>query len=89
MPHAAMDRRCGSEGCAQHASTRTYFVYILANHSRSIYIGVTNNLERRIFQHRMGLANSYTRKFRIVRLVYFQISSLLPRALSLLRATFG
>jgi putative endonuclease len=54
---------------------RTYFIYILSNHSRSIYIGVTNNLTRRVFQHRLGLADSYTRKFRIHRLVYFETTN--------------
>jgi putative endonuclease len=50
---------------------RQYHIYILASDSRQLYVGVTNNLYRRIAQHRSGLApNSYTNKHRIHRLVY-------------------
>ena len=34
--------------------SRTYFVYILASESRELYVGITNNLERRLAQHRIS-----------------------------------
>jgi putative endonuclease len=50
---------------------RTYFVYILASDSRELYVGVTNNLHRRLFEHRHSLdPDSYTSKHRTFRLVY-------------------
>ena len=49
-----------------------YFVYILASRSRTLYIGITNNLRRRIDEHREGKADSFTAKYRIHRLVYFE-----------------
>ncbi|MBW4040140.1 MAG: GIY-YIG nuclease family protein [Acidobacteria bacterium] len=49
-----------------------YFVYILSSRSRTLYIGVTNNLNRRIHQHREGTADSFTRQYHIHRLVYFE-----------------
>ena len=49
-----------------------YFVYILASRSRTLYIGVTNNLIRRLNEHREGTADSFTAKYRIHRLVYFE-----------------
>jgi putative endonuclease len=50
---------------------RTYYVYILASKSRRLYVGVTNNLERRVCQHRNGLGK-FTSQYRINRLVHFE-----------------
>jgi len=50
-----------------------YFVYILASKSRTIYIGITNNLERRVLEHRSKIIPGYTRKYNIDRLVYIEI----------------
>ncbi|WIJ23494.1 GIY-YIG nuclease family protein [Devosia sp. RR2S18] len=48
-------------------------VYILANIRRGrTYIGVTNNLVRRVYEHREGLADGYTKRNGIKRLVYFE-----------------
>ena len=49
-----------------------YYAYILASRSRNLYIGVTNNLLRRITQHREGSADSFTARYKIDRLVYFE-----------------
>jgi len=49
---------------------RTYFVYILANRSRTLYIGVTNDIHRRVLDHRLGTASGFTRRYMIRRLVY-------------------
>lgn len=47
-------------------------VYILANRSRTIYIGVTNDLQRRVYEHRQGLVAGFTTRYNIKRLVYFE-----------------
>jgi putative endonuclease len=49
-----------------------YFVYILASKSRKLYVGVTNDLERRLFEHKQGLADGFTKQYRIDRLVHFE-----------------
>jgi putative endonuclease len=49
-----------------------YFVYILSNKSGTLYIGVTNNLEQRLFQHKNKLNQGFTNKYNINRLVYFE-----------------
>jgi putative endonuclease len=49
-----------------------YFVYILSSRSRTLYIGVTNNLQRRISEHREGTADAFTKRYSIHRLVYFE-----------------
>ena len=52
---------------------RTYFVYILASRSRNLYTGVTNNLQRRMVEHRDGLVPGFTARYRIFRLVHFEM----------------
>ncbi len=53
---------------------RTYHVYILASRSRSLYVGVTCNLQRRLYQHRSGQVHT-TAKYRIRRLVFVETTS--------------
>jgi putative endonuclease len=50
---------------------RQYWVYILASRSRELYIGVTNDLELRVAQHRLGV-HGYTAEHRITQLVYYE-----------------
>jgi len=50
---------------------RSYHVYITANvHRRVMYVGVTNNLERRVEEHRAGVGSAFTRKYRLDTLVH-------------------
>ncbi|HEX7121199.1 MAG TPA: GIY-YIG nuclease family protein [Gemmatimonadaceae bacterium] len=51
---------------------RAYYVYILASHSRTLYIGVTRDLRRRIYHHRSGIIPGFSSKYRTSRLVYFE-----------------
>ncbi|WP_050385040.1 GIY-YIG nuclease family protein [Bradyrhizobium pachyrhizi] len=52
---------------------RSYYVYILASHiGGTLYIGVTNDLIRRVGQHKLKLVEGFTEKYDIVRLVYFE-----------------
>ena len=51
---------------------RTYYVYILASRSRVLYTGITNNLERRLREHRLGERDGFTKRYRIHRLVLFE-----------------
>jgi len=54
---------------------RTFYVYLLASKSRRLYVGVTNNLERRLFEHRAKLLDGFTKQYNIDRLVYFEQTS--------------
>jgi putative endonuclease len=49
-----------------------YFVYIMSSKSGVLYIGATNNLERRVFEHKRGPIEGFTRKYRVTRLVYVE-----------------
>src|SRR5438552_16158086 len=53
-----------------------FFVYILASkRNGTLYIGVTNNLARRIAEHKAKLVPGFTRQYRVDRLVYFEASN--------------
>lgn len=49
-----------------------YYVYIVASISRTLYIGVTNDLRRRVYQHKMGNIPGFTARYKVNRLVYFE-----------------
>ena len=51
---------------------RSFCVYILASRSRTLYTGITNNLQRRLTEHREGKVPGFTRQYRIHRLVHFE-----------------
>ena len=51
---------------------REYYVYIMTNRSRTLYTGVTNDLIRRVWQHKQGLGSKFTSKYRIRYLVYYE-----------------
>jgi putative endonuclease len=61
---------------------RQYYVYILASHSRAIYIGVTNDLVRRILQHRAGDGQPFTHEYRVQTLVYFETTANIHAAIA-------
>jgi putative endonuclease len=51
----------------------SYWVYILSNRKNgTLYIGVTNSLERRLWQHKAKQADSFTRRYAVDRLMYFE-----------------
>lgn len=56
------------------SAVKQYYVYILASRSRTLYIGVTNDLERRVHEHKKKLVPGFTAKYNIDRLVYFEIA---------------
>jgi putative endonuclease len=55
--------------------SRVYYVYILASDSRRLYIGVTGNLLRRVWQHRTKVIGGFTAQYRITSLVFFEAST--------------
>lgn len=58
-------------------------VYILSNHRRgTIYIGVTSNLIRRVWEHKQGLVDGFTKKYQIHTLVYFEMADDMPTAIA-------
>ncbi|MFH1759085.1 MAG: GIY-YIG nuclease family protein [Patescibacteria group bacterium] len=52
---------------------KIYYVYILASKRRgTLYVGVTDYLMRRVYQHKHGLVEGFTKKYKVNRLVYYE-----------------
>ena len=51
---------------------KTYYVYLLTNRSKTLYTGVTSNLEQRVWQHKHHVFPGFTADYKIDRLVYFE-----------------
>ncbi len=52
-----------------------YYVYIMASRGKTLYVGVTNNLERRVYEHKFGLVAGFTKKYKVTKLVYHEETS--------------
>ena len=51
---------------------KSYYVYIMTNKSKTLYVGMTNNLERRVYEHKNKLIEGFTKKYNINKLVYYE-----------------
>ena len=52
--------------------TRNYYVYIMASKSGTLYIGVTNNLEKRVWEHKNEIFKGFSKKYECKKLVYYE-----------------
>ncbi len=59
-----------------------FYVYILSSATGTLYVGVTNNLERRISEHKQGLIEGFTKKYGCKRLVYYEYFSDINNAIA-------
>ena len=62
--------------------TKEYFVYILASDTGVLYIGMTNDLIRRLDEHRSGIAGGFSAKYKTTRLVYYEVTNDVHRAIA-------
>ncbi len=60
---------------------KNYFVYILSSKNKVLYVGMTDNLSRRIFEHKSSLAEGFTKKYNVNKLVYYESQPDLKSAL--------
>lgn len=60
---------------------REYYVYIMTNNSGTLYIGVTNDIRRRVAQHKSGAQAGFTQRYKLTRLVYVEYTSDIREAL--------
>ena len=51
---------------------KRYFVYIMTSRTGTLYTGMTNDLKRRVYQHKQKLIEGFTKRYNVTRLVYFE-----------------
>ena len=60
-----------------------YYVYILTNqHGNVMYVGVTNDLARRLYEHKTGAVEGFTKRYNIDKLVYYEVGSDIREAIA-------
>jgi putative endonuclease len=65
------------------SASKSYYIYLLTNwNHRVLYIGVTNDLSRRIYEHKNKLVKGFTEKYNVSKLVYFEETSDVRSALA-------
>jgi putative endonuclease len=67
-----------------------YFVYIMTNVKNSVlYTGITNDLQRRVIEHRSGKGGGFTKKYKVHKLVYYEVGVDITTAISREKAIKG
>jgi putative endonuclease len=57
------------------AGERRFFIYIVSSLSRTLYVGSTNDLHRRVHQHKTGAIRGFSSRYKATRLVYYEVTS--------------
>jgi putative endonuclease len=60
---------------------KKYYVYILTNHSGTLYVGLTNDLKRRVWEHKNYLVEGFSQRYRINRLVHYEETASIEAAI--------
>ena len=61
---------------------KQYYVYIMTNKSGTLYVGMTNNMQKRVYEHKEKLVEGFTKKYNIDRLLYFETFGDVPSAIA-------
>jgi putative endonuclease len=70
----------GKEG---KMTTNTYYVYILSNQNNTVlYVGVTNDLRRRVWEHKNNINHGFTEKYSVHKLVYYETTGEIESAIA-------
>lgn len=61
---------------------KQYYIYIMSNYDRNVlYIGVTNNLVRRVYEHKQGMIDGFTKKYKCKYLVFYENTNSIESAI--------
>jgi len=83
LPNRHPERSEGSNVVANPSRSRQYYVYIMTNRRHSpLYVGVTNDLVRRVYEHRNRLAKGFASKYNITMLMYYETTESVESAIA-------
>jgi len=66
------EREAARKNYSVRIPKHAFSVYIMSNRSKTLYIGMTNNLPRRVWEHKQGIGSGFCRRYKLDRLVYFE-----------------
>src|SRR5215831_12334675 len=83
IPSVARDHYCiedylamtGTQQNSRRRFQRCFFIYILASPRGTLYVGLTDDLRKRMLQHKSGTFDGFTKRYKVDRLMYFEIYS--------------
>ena len=58
-----------------YGNVKQYYVYIMTSKSKTLYTGVIDNLERRVYEHKNKLIKGFTKRYNITKLVYYEMTN--------------
>ena len=61
---------------------KQYYLYILSNKSRTLYTGVTSHLSNRLYEHKVGVVDGFTKRYNIKKLVYYETTNNIHSAIA-------
>ena len=61
---------------------KQYYVYIMSSLSGTLYTGITNDMKRRVYQHKHKLIEGFTSKYDVIRLVHYEVTDSVQAALA-------
>ncbi len=70
------------QGATRQGHMAQYHVYIMTNATRTLYTSVTNDLERRVYEHKRKLVDGFTKKYNVTWLAYYEVTSDVSAALT-------
>ena len=82
-PRPVISAKEGTREVIRGESMNNYYVYILASkRNGTLYVGITNDLERRVYGHKHGLVPGFTSKYGVTKLVYFEHTEMVDAAIA-------
>ena len=67
---------------AEEAPVAEYYVYIMTNKSKTLYIGVTSDLVRRVYEHKQKLVEGFTKRYNITNLAFYESTTDIESAIA-------
>ena len=82
LDHVILERSEESQGSGGRALVAEYYVYIMTNKSKTLYIGVTSDLFRRVYEHKQKLVEGFAKRYNVATLAYYESTTEIESAIA-------